>query len=1008
MPRPGGAGRKTHHGNRHENGIPVSGKKLAKPKSNGHLNGNLNGAPPPTLSSPSLVPAIQPGQPQTIARTGDHRLDAMMCSSKAESNGRAQANGYEKASTVVSNGHSYTPASTNGATPTTTLGEQTRTNVDKTGGSISSLKKTSSPSGSVNPLSLATAILKSCPMYDTIAILIFLLQLPPIVLTLVQFLFASLTFMPPAGVSTNVLTSNFDIFQGPAGTPSLSTMIAMDGFCLLVWGLFMWTWAQNFAIDLAQVQVAITMGGGSSGKNEGVNAFCVLMVLIVHVVRSKGVQDFVISYLLSAKLITTDTLAQYSHLVPQEFRRKEPPSPPSWLRSLLAVHILAQAGTAMARRSMAKNRSSPPTKSGKRTDTEASAGSQTHVDSSTFESATNGSSILTPDGAVIGPSILKENRERLSSAKKRRRQANQVRSRQPFWAALASTKVTVMREYDHSRNGTWSTPHHPITEDDAEGFPLDDGFIWITQVDNSSIKFAASDFAQVDDAMYDNRDQDIRAEPFYIRVNGAHWATVTLSKVSKNAGEPALVCWRGEISGLAPDCAYTCSFIRYDTDEAICVMSVKTPPTPDTDQALSAVNISPSPRQSLRPSSPTTTIKNSIANAEAKLNERRARLKRSKNDHKLLISRLKKEVDNFNTRLSGASDENRQRQRLLQLERTIKQTEEATAAIDIQLLNLEDVPQNELEEWNSRKCVFDQEMDRVKSLKEEVDNARIMASRSVASAKSELTSVIQKRERLQGRRQRLTEQHERITSANSQGLNERERRSAEQLAKERERASIEKTFNDQLTSITRSIQDYQIRTTHIWQQVSAVEQGNHQQQMLMTAGPLTPEGDLPGTNPPPPEASTSTMSPMPSTTRSLSGAMYTSVGTNEATGLTDRQTSISPVVATSHLSVEQQPYPSSPLVTAAPFFGPELRTHRHRSLSNFSGVNMPVDQVMPMRLRDSPDSTEEINLKRAMHFGLNTRRFTRAGSQGSASGSGTGSGSGSGSPHSSREKPSWC
>lgn len=369
---------------------------------------------------------------------------------------------------------------------------------------------------------------------------------------------------------------------------------------------------------------------------------------------------------------------------------------------------------------------------------------------------------------------------------------------------------------------------------------------------------------------------------------------------------------------------------------------------------------------------------------------------------------MKKEVDNFNTRLSGASDENRQRQRLLQLERTIKQTEEATAAIDIQLLNLEAVPQNELEEWNSRKCVFDQEMDRVKSLKEEVDNARIMASRSVASAKSELTSVIQKRERLQGRRQRLTEQHERITSANSQGLNERERRSAEQLAKERERASIEKTFNDQLTSITRSIQDYQIRTTHIWQQVSAVEQGNHQQQMLMTAGPLTPEGDLPGTNPPPPEASTSTMSPMPSTTRSLSGAMYTSVGTNEATGLTDRQTSISPVVTTSHLSVEQQPYPSSPLVTAAPFFGPEPRTHRHRSLSNFSGVNMPVDQVMPMRLRDSPDSTEEINLKRAMHFGLNTRRFTRAGSQGSASGSGTCSGSGSGSPHSSREKSSWC
>ncbi|OJD14696.1 hypothetical protein AJ78_04987 [Emergomyces pasteurianus Ep9510] len=1010
MPRQGDTGRKTHHGNRHESGIAGTGKRLAKSKSNGHLNGNLNGAHIHAVPSHSHAPSNSAGQHQVITPGEGHEPDGIMYSSKEESNGRPQTNGYEKATAVMSNGHSYPPASTNGGALPTTFGERTPTNVNRTGGSTSSLKKASS-SGSVNPFSLASTILKSCPMYDTIAILIFLLQLPPIVLTLVQFLFASLTFMPPAGVSTNVLTSNFDIFQGPAGTPSLSTMIAMDGVCLLVWGLFMWTWAQNFAIDLAQVQVAITMGGGSSGKNEGVNAFCVMMVLIVHVLRSKGVQDFVIGHLLSAKLITTDTLAQHSHLIPQEFRRKEPPSPPSWLRSLLAVHILAQAGTAMARRSMAKNRSLQPSKPGKRTDTEASAGSHSLVDSSALESAANGSSILTSDGAAIGPLVLKENRERLSSAKKRRRQANQVRSRQPFWAALASTKVTVMREYDHSRNGTWST-HHPITEDDVEGFPLNDGFIWITQVDNSSIKFAASDFALMDDATYENGDQDVRSEPFYIKVNGAHWAPVTLSRAFNKAGEPSLVCWGGEISGLAPDCAYTCSFIRWDTDETISVMSVKTPPTPDTDQALSVPNISPSPRQSLRPSSPTTTIKNSIANAEAKLNERRARLKRSKNDHKSLISKLKKEVDNFNARLSGGSDENRQKQRLLQLERTIKQTEEATAAIDVQLQNLEAAPDEELEEWNSRKCAFDQEMGRVKSLKEEVDNARIMANRSISSVKSELTSVIQKRERLQGRQQRLSEQHERITSANNQGLNERERRVAEQLAKERERAGIEESFHDQLMSITRSIQDYQIRTAHLWQQVSAVEQAHQQQQqqqMLMSAGPLTPEGNLPGTNPPPLEASIPTMSAMPSTTRSLSGSIYTNFSTNETGGFTDRQTSLSPVVAPSQLiSVDQQPHPSSSLATTDPFFGPELSTHRRRSLSNFSGTSVPVDQVMPRRPQDSPDSTVETTQKIAKNFGRGIRQFTRAGSQGSASGSGSGTGSGSASPHSSREKPSWC
>ncbi|KAI5303316.1 hypothetical protein KEM55_000609, partial [Ascosphaera atra] len=332
--------------------------------------------------------------------------------------------------------------------------------------------------------------------------------------------------MPPAGISSSALTSNFDIFQGPAGTPSLGTMVAMDAFCLLIWGLFMWTWAQNFAIDLAQVQVAITLGGGSSDKSGGVNMLCVLVVLVLHLLRSQGIQDFVVGRLLAAKVVSADMIARIASLVPAEFRRRNEPQPPTWLRSLLAVHILAQAGTAMARRSMAKNRTSPASstsnKGGKRVDTEASAGTSSahhhnhhhHPDPSGLE---NGMDVSAPDRAAAAassstpsyfgpegygygygshpsaPPAIKETRERMSSAKKRRRQANQVRSRQPFWAALASTKVTVMREYEHSRTGVWSAAHpHPVTEEDAEGGVLQD--IWITSVHGSAICFAASDF----------------------------------------------------------------------------------------------------------------------------------------------------------------------------------------------------------------------------------------------------------------------------------------------------------------------------------------------------------------------------------------------------------------------------------------------------------------------------------------------------------------------------------
>ena len=414
-------------------------------------------------------------------------------------------------------------------------------------------------------------------MYDTIAILIFLLQLPPMVLTLVQFLFASLTFMPPSGAAAGSLSANFDIFQGPAGTPSLGTMMAMDTFCLLFWGLFMWTWAQNFAIDLAHVQVAITLGGGGSGKNGGVNALCVGIVLLLHIVRSKGIQDFVVGHLVSAKLISPDLLSQYSNLLPAEFRRTESSVSPSWLRSLLAVHILAQAGTAMARRAMAKNRAPAPPRNGKRGDTEASAGSQGQADSALESAASLSSSLVGPDGQFV-----KDGRDRLTSAKKRRRQANQVRSRQPFWAALASTKVTVMREYEHSRASSKTTRGLTMTEEDLQGISLEDGLVWITDVDSSSIKFAAGDLSEDSSCEANRLEGDM--EPFYVCVNGAHWATASIIRVSDSSKGPSMVQWRGDISGLAPNCAYTCSFVRSDTDEEICVMSVKTPATTDAEQ----------------------------------------------------------------------------------------------------------------------------------------------------------------------------------------------------------------------------------------------------------------------------------------------------------------------------------------------------------------------------------------------------------------------------------------
>ncbi|CAG7916083.1 unnamed protein product [Penicillium olsonii] len=993
MPRSSAAARK-NQSNRQENGVVGPGKKVTKQKSNSHLNGNSGNG---SATGPG---ASVPCDLSSVRSTSDTALISPPVAAKGDSakdgNVRGVLNGHSKGGDMATAQDSDGPQSGGIA------GHGARNGASKRSGS----------NASINPLQLASTILKSCPMYDTIAILIFLLQLPPMVLTLVQFLFASLTFMPPSGAAAGSLSSNFDIFQGPAGTPSLGTMIAMDGFCILLWGLFMWTWAQNFAIDLAHVQVAITLGGGGSGKNGGVNALCVGIVLLLHLVRSKGIQDFVLGHLVSAKLLSPDILSQFSHLLPAEFRRSEAQSSPSWLRSLLAVHILAQAGTAMARRSMAKNRSPTPSRTGKRGDTEASAGSQGQPDSALESAASVSSSLVGPDGQ------LKDGKDRFTSAKKRRRQANQVRSRQPFWAALASTKVTVMREYEHSRAVSKTARNLTMTEEDLQGVSLDDGLVWITDVDSSSIKFAAGEFTD-DPAVsgsYESGRVEGDAEPFYVCVNGALWATATICRVSDAKG-PSVVQWRGEIAGLAPNCAYTCAFVRLDNDEEICVMSVKTPATTDTEQVISAISTPPQPPY--RPSSPTTTLKNSIVNAESKLNEKRNRLKKTKNDHKTAISKIRKELDNFNTRLHSGTDENRQKQRSLQLERNIKQTEEATAALEAQLDTMETVPEEEMEEWRSHKEDFEREVERFNAIKEEVTAARTAAAQEVAALEADLTQVVQKRERLQGRRTRVNEQYERIISANAQGLNERERRAAEQFAREQDQSKMESNFHEQFASISQSVQDFQLRTSQLWQQASSIEQAIQvqQQQMLLDSGPLTPEGNLPGTNPTPetsvPHLNTTTTAP---NVRSLLGLSFPPARSSplQISSSPIREDSSNPASPSQDLPFLPQ-FPASPAGNVGSYFAPDIN-HRDRSFSNrsthssqFGSDFLDANRIPPLQIdlsellgetksRPSPDS-----------FLHGTGRpvlspFQRAASRGSGTGSGSGgSGSGSGSPHSSRD-----
>lgn len=421
------------------------------------------------------------------------------------------------------------------------------------------------------------------------------------------------------------------------------------------------------------------------------------------------------------------------------------------------------------------------------------------------------------------------------------------------------------------------------------------------------------------------------------------------------------------------------------------------------------------PQPHYRPSSPTTTLKNSIINAESKLNEKRSRLKKAKNDHKLLISKIRRELDNYNNRLQSGTDENKQKQRSLQLERNIKQTEEATAVLEVQLDTMETVPEEEMEQWTAQKAEFDRELERFNEAKEEVQNARLAAAQQAATLESDLTMVNQKKERLQGRRTRVNEQYERIISANAQGLNERERRAAEQFAREQDQAKLEASFHEQFASITQSVQDFQMRTNQLWQQASAIEQSiqQQQQQMLMETGPLTPEGNLPGTNPLDQAAVPATTAPG---SRSLLGLSFPA-------RTTPFQNDSSPVHASlSHPTspVQDAPqFPNSPFANAATYFAND---GRDRSFSNrstrsslygsdyFESKGLPPFQLdLSELLSEKQRSGSDSNSLMLQGGRPMLSPFQRAASRGSGAGSGSGSGSGgsgsgSGSPKSTREQ----
>ena len=496
--------------------------------------------------------------------------------------------------------------------------------------------KTSITSSASSTLALAATILSSCPLRDAIAILILLLSLPPTLIITIHTLFASLTFVPPAtaNLSWNTFTSFppvGDWFHATAaGGPSIFTMLTADAVMTLTY-LCSPLFAQNVYVDLCQAVIAISLSGATAGKGGPANsvAFCSIIVFFTHFLRYNKIHVTGLDYFRSM-LHNLGVPITWS---PTPASTYSPSSPAvyGWPRTLLGCHILAQGLLTLLRRTLQSYSSHQRANANRRHDAEAilfgdssSSGGGGGARHSVSAGDGNADPIgtLSTDGRPPGPSpALREGEKRLSSNKRKRKQANQVRSQQPLWAAIGSTKVTFLKEMEQkqaSRDAAEAdTANTPKSKDGSkEDFDVDR--FWIMELKPTEILFRAdlpswysskdASTIKVDPATPISAGID-RTKPFYVRMNGADWGSTKINGAGASGdADDAMTTaatatatatakvWTGEIYGLTPLTKYSCEFVCLSTQEVICSTSVVTLPAPSAEQGKTN---KPRPRPSL-------------------------------------------------------------------------------------------------------------------------------------------------------------------------------------------------------------------------------------------------------------------------------------------------------------------------------------------------------------------------------------------------------------------------
>lgn len=643
-------------------------------------------------------------------------------------------------------------------------------------------------------LSFALTILRSCPLSDTLAILIVLLQIPPTFLSMIHLLFATLTFVPSSVTGPGLGFT--DILQGTTGEPSLTTILFLDLAVLLIW-LFLWSPIQDIALDFAQAVIALTLGGGISDREASLKniLWCFGTIGASHIVRNSGVKDHGLSVFMRSNVSSTSEPDRQLNPSLRINRKRF-----GLLRSVLAIHILTQGVVRYIRDWYIRRENR---------DTMIKYGDP-EVGKQIIDS---GSGLALSQATENGQLIPTETEATNITSKNKKKNCAQVRTRQPLWAALASTKIIMVKEYENSYTAAELAGTNATDMNNLGNAPFNSEMdkIWITYVGSDEIFFSTSSFSTY---MTNDVNQILASEsstvdepwPFYIKVNNTIWK-LTKIYASKNSDRTpgSGKRWSGEISGLAPTSNYDCDFISTVDKSILFSTSIRTLQSPTTDIRNPSDN-----KIGDRSGSPSSTLKASIAQAGKKLEEDRQRQKNSRKEQRVKLNSARREFDRLisNVSSTGCNDE-KLRQKLQQSTLHMKQADEAAAALVSQIEAIENVPNDKKSLYSESRSEILSQREKHKKFCSEFSSRKQIIEQELQSLRSELSSLQQKLETRKQRLSILNSKHEYIIDANAKGEDEEQRKECERKEKRRERANMKAFYNERLHSITAQIYEGQ-------------------------------------------------------------------------------------------------------------------------------------------------------------------------------------------------------